>query len=113
MAKRKKITEKEVCEGLRRLAFGEIKDAIVLLYESEENIINALPQLDLYNVSEIKRPKGGGMEIKFFDRLKALEKLREIAIENDTSSSNQTSFYEALEKGASMAGLICQEGENE
>ena len=36
-----------------------------------------LPHLimDLFLVSEIKRPKDGSMEIKFFDRLKALEKL--------------------------------------
>ena len=31
--------------------------------------------MDLFLVSEIKRPKDGSMEIKFFDRLKALEKL--------------------------------------
>ena len=33
--------------------------------------------MDLYSVSEIKRPKDGSMEIKFFDPLKALEKLYE------------------------------------
>ena len=31
--------------------------------------------MSLFLVSEIKRPKDGSMEIKFFDRLKALEKL--------------------------------------
>lgn len=104
MPKRKKVTEKEVCEGLRRLAFGDIKDAVILLYESEENIINALPQLDLFNVSEIKRPKGGGMEIKFFDRIKALEKLREIAVSED--KGRHTSFFDALEKSASGANEV-------
>ena len=28
MSRRKKISEKEVCDGLRRLAFGEITDAV-------------------------------------------------------------------------------------
>lgn len=98
MAKRRKVTNKEVCEGLRRLAFGDIRDAVTLLYEPEENIISKLPELDLFNISEIKRVKGGGMEIKFFDRLKALDKLREMVQESDTQSG--ASFYAALEKGA-------------
>ena len=98
LAKRKKVTQKEVCDGLRRLAFGDIRDAVTLLYESEENIINILPELDLFNISEIKRPKGGGMEIKFFDRLKAIEKLNEMAQESDITSP--VSFYTALERSA-------------
>lgn len=100
MSRRKKITQKEVSDGLRRLAFGEITDAVTLLYESEENIISKLPQLDLFNVSEIKRPKGGGMEIKFFDRLKAIDKLRELA--DMQEGSKKMSFYDALEKSASF-----------
>ncbi|MCM1114366.1 MAG: terminase small subunit [Clostridium sp.] len=83
-------------EGLRRLAFGEITDAVSLLFESEETIISTLPRLDLFNVSEIKRAKGGGMEIKFFDRLKALDKLGELASAGEKKGA--ASFYEALEK---------------
>ena len=79
MSRRKKISEKEVCDGLRRLAFGEITDAVSLLFEPEEEIIEKLPKLDLFNVSEIKRPRGGGME-------------------NEKSDNSPTSFYEALEK---------------
>ncbi|MDD6728269.1 MAG: terminase small subunit [Eubacteriales bacterium] len=103
MSRRKKITQKEVSEGLRRLAFGEITDAVSLLYESDEDIIKMLPGLDLFNVSEIKRPKGGGMEIKFFDRLKALEKLREIAVMEE--GKEQTSFFDALESASSSVNL--------
>ena len=96
MSRRKKISEKEVCDGLRRLAFGEITDAVSLLFEPEEEIIEKLPKLDLFNVSEIKRPRGGGMEIKFFDRLKAIDKIREMV--NEKRDNSRTSFYEALEK---------------
>lgn len=96
MPRGKKVTQKEVSEGLRHLAFGEIKDAVSLLFESEEKILEGLPQLDLFNVSEIKRVKGGGMEIKFFDRLKALDKLRETV--SDSGKPEAVSFYEALEK---------------
>lgn len=98
MPRKRKITQKEVSEGLRRLAFGEITDAVSLLFESEDSIVQKLPSLDLFNVSEIKRVKGGGMEIKFFDRLKALEKLGQAVSSGDSSTA--VSFYEALEKSA-------------
>lgn len=107
MSRRKKISEKEVCEGLRRLAFGEITDAVTLLFEPEESIISRLPQLDLFNVSEIKRAKGGGMEIKFFDRLKAIDRLREMT--EPSRADKPTSFYEALEKSASAASAAYAE----
>ena len=97
MGRRKKRIEEEVREGLRRLAFGEIQDAILLLFADENEIMEKLPRLDLFNVSEIKRPKGGGMEIKFFDRIRALEKLRDTKNE---SPSQPLSFYRALEEGA-------------
>lgn len=83
-------------EGFRRLAFGDIQDAVKLLFETEENILSSLPSLDLFNISEIKRQKGGGMEIKFFDRIKALEKLREITGADERQTA--LSFYDALEK---------------
>lgn len=60
--------------GYRRLAFGSVSDAVSLLYQSEPDL-SRLGEMDLFMVSEIRRPKDGSMEIKFFDRLKALEKL--------------------------------------
>ena len=45
-----------------------------------------------------KKKKGGDIELKFFDRLKALEKLQSISSE---SESEDNSFYSAIEKGAS------------
>ena len=56
-----------------------------------------IEKLDLFNVSEIKRKKGGDVEIKFFDRLKALERLEEMC---EPSDSGETSLYAAIEKGA-------------
>ena len=51
--------------------------------------------MDLFNISEIKKPKDGAMEIKFFDRIKALEKLEQI----DSNHTNEKMpFYLALEK---------------
>lgn len=111
MSRRKKVTRKEVSEGLRHLAFGEIHDAVSLLFESEECILQRLPELDLFNVSEIKRVKGGGMEIKFFDRLKALDKLESLV--NDNEGVTATSFYDALEKSAKSCAQQLGDGDNE
>ncbi|MCD7872469.1 MAG: hypothetical protein LUG21_04080 [Clostridiales bacterium] len=109
MGRKKKTVREEVQEGLRRLALGDIKDAVLLLFAREDDIIEKLPKMNLYNVSEIKRPKGGGMEIKFFDRIRALEKLREI---ENSNTSESFSFYNALEEGAKNLNSIYQ-GEND
>ena len=110
MGRKKKTAEEEIREGLKRLAFGEIQDAVRLLFADEEEILETLPQLNLYNVSEIKRPKGGGMEIKFFDRIRALEKLREL---ENRSASEPLGFYKALEEGARLAGNAFDEVQGE
>lgn len=67
--------------GLKRLAFGSSNDAVSLAFAEEFPAPEAFASLDLFNVSEIKRDRNGGVEIRFFDRIKALEKLYEI--END------------------------------
>ena len=87
----------EVAAGLRRLAFGCVADAVTLLFEPEVSR-EELIKMDLFNVSEIKRQKGGTIEVKFFDRLKALEKLGEIGSHEDEQASS--SLYSAIEKSA-------------
>lgn len=72
------LSDCAVLSGLRRLAFGSCKDAVVLAFSEELPPPEVIEKLDLFNVSEIKRVKGGGVEIKLFDRLKALEKLYEL-----------------------------------
>lgn len=69
--------EAEVRSGLERLAYGRANDAVALAF-CEEVTPEMLAGADLYNVSEIKKVKGGGVEIKFFDRQKALEALAEL-----------------------------------
>lgn len=97
----KKPVEEQVKQGLLDLAVGSVSDAMLLLYLDDEEIINRLPKLKLSNISEIKRPKGGGMEIKFFDRIKAFEKLQELTT---TKSNEGLSFYQALEKSVQNLG---------
>lgn len=85
---------RRVKKGYETLAFGGIEDAVRLLF-SEDPKPEDLEGLDLYNVAEIRRPRGGGMEIKFFDRIKALECLERLEAE-----AGQPSLFEALEAGA-------------
>ena len=86
----------EVAAGLRRIAFGSVADAVKLIF-SEGLTDEDIEALDLFNVAEIKCPKSGGVEIKFFDRIKALEKLQGVC---DSRSGGSVSFIEALEKSA-------------
>lgn len=81
--------------GYERLAFGSIADAVKLLYI--ENLdLDMLDKMDLFNIAEVRRPKDGAMEIKFFDRLRALEKLEQA---NAFAKSDAVPFYRALENG--------------
>lgn len=98
------FTSEEVKAGLHRIAFASSADAVkLLLCEGYENL--DIEELDLFNVAEIKRPKGGGLEIKFFDRIKALEKLGDLS--DVTQDNSAVPFYEALEKSAaSLSGDV-------
>ena len=86
-------------KGLMRLAFGSVADAMKLMLCEEAMSTEEIEKLDLFNVSEIKRPKGGGLEIKFFDRIKALERLEKLGGGEENS---QSSFIQALSEGAKI-----------
>ena len=88
--------ESLVSAGLQRLAFGSCADAVKLILSASQDTSPDIDSLDLFNVAEIKFTCGKGMEIKFFDRLKTLEKLSEISQSGKDESA--LSFYEALER---------------
>lgn len=94
----RRADENDIISGYYRLAFGCFADAVSLLF-SEEISNEKIQQLDLFNISEIKRKKNGEMEIKFFDRLKALEKLENLS--TDKNGTAALSLFSAIEKGAS------------
>lgn len=96
--------------GLHRLCFGCINDAAILAANYEKLSAEDILALDLFNVSEMKRLKDGCFEIKFFDRIKAFEKLLEIG--NSQDDGNKISeFYSALELGAKNLTESCDSGE--
>lgn len=76
-----------VMNGLTRLAFGRANDIARLVFADEMPSEEILAQMDLFHVSEIKRVKGGGVEVKLFDRQKALERLLECANAVDSTDS--------------------------
>ncbi len=101
IAEENKLTENAVKAGLQRVAFASSADAVKLvLAENYDNV--DVEALDLFNVAEIKRAKGGGIEIKFFDRIKALDKLSELTF--TSSSDGVAPFYTALENSAAALG---------
>ena len=59
-----KEKQTKLVEGLERLAFGNVTDAIKLLFCDELNT-RILNKLDLFHISEIKRPKGGELKSNF------------------------------------------------
>ena len=89
--------------GLERLAFGRTNDAVRLLLGEELPTAAEVTQLDLFPVSSIKRDKSGGMEIHFFDRLKALASLYEYSGDADSKAAAQT-LLAALSGGEAVDG---------
>lgn len=92
---RRKVKKNMAIHGYERLAFAKVKDSVRLLFMSKDEL-HKLTNLDLYAVSEIKKLKDGGMEIKFFDKLKALEKLEQLSQKDDDTASD---FLSALNMG--------------
>lgn len=88
----------EISSGYRLLAFGDCTDAFRLLFMDEAPDKSELEKMNLMNISEIKRPKNGGIEIKFFDRLKALEHLENASAVSQSDSA--LPFYDVIERSA-------------
>ncbi len=110
MARKKKTLRQEIENGLKQLAFGDVQDCIYLLFSTEDDILKNLSGLNLMNLSEIKRPRGGGTEVKFFDRIKAFEALSKLSNGTEKEPLN---FYAALQQGAENIESVFKEQENE
>ncbi|MEF9853546.1 MAG: terminase small subunit [Hydrogenoanaerobacterium sp.] len=96
-AKRRSKTKsplEEVREGLYRLAFGSTTDAVKLLFFEEAPSPAELSGLDLFHIAEVKRGKNG-VEVKLFDRFKAMEALARIA-QAEEAGDGALPFYSAI-----------------
>ena len=93
--KKGKKPPRTVREGYRRLAFGPVGDAVRLAFWEEGDALDPTG-LDLYNVSEIRRVKGG-VEVRFYDRLDALDRLTQLDREERREGQG---LFDALRQGA-------------
>jgi len=83
-----------VLRYLNRLAFYRPNDAIRIAMEEGEVDVR---RLKLEGVSEFKRHANGAVEIKFFDRLKALELLLELQEERVGTGSLEAFLRDVAE----------------
>jgi len=91
--------KQSVIAGLQRLAFANTNDSIKLILNGKEELNQLIDKLDLFHIAEIKMPKENAIEIKFFDRFKAFERLLEIVnLQDDKQTSS--GFFSALESSA-------------
>lgn len=99
----KSIDSEEIITGLKRITFGSVSDAVRLVLGESEALCNP-DSLDLFLVSEIKKSANGSIEIKFFDRVKAMDKLLELSLSLDKGQSN--SFLDAILKGSEALNTV-------
>ena len=68
----------QLLEQMRALACAKVNDAVKLAYLPEEER-EAIGKLDLSALIEFRRSGAGTVELKFADRMKALERLLELS----------------------------------
>ena len=88
--------------GLYRMAFGKQSDALKLLYRANPSD-KELEAMDLTSVAEIKRTKEKSVEIKFFERVKAAEKLNTLFNSSEELNSSG-GLIEAMTLAAQALG---------
>ena len=98
----KKTETEKIRKGLEQLAFGKVNDAVELVFSEEIPPPEILKKMNLVNVASIKRVKGGGVEVQFFDRQRALERLYEYAREGQSEDTAASVF-------AALTGEIAHE----
>ena len=81
--------------ALKRLIFYRPNDVLILALKSQELSENQIENLDLFQISEIKKLKDGGFEFKFTDRIKAIECLISLLDKMDDDSGAEN-FFKAL-----------------
>lgn len=75
---KKPLDREQLLEQMRTLACAKVNDAVKLAYLPEEER-EAIGKLDLSALIEFRRSGTGTVELKFADRMKALERLLELS----------------------------------
>ena len=72
------LEREALLEQMRRLACAKVNDAVKLAYLPEEER-DAIGRLDLAALTGFRRSGAGTVEMKFTDRMRALERLLELS----------------------------------
>lgn len=75
---KKPLDREQLLEQMRALACAKVNDAVKLAYLPDEER-EAIGKLDLSALIEFRRSGAGTVELKFADRMKALERLLELS----------------------------------
>lgn len=75
---KKPLDREQLLEQMRTLACARVNDAVKLAYLPEDER-EAIGKLDLSALIEFRRSGAGTVELKFADRMKALERLLELS----------------------------------
>lgn len=90
--------------GLEKLAFSRCNDAVTLAFLPPEAISRSLiRKMDLSCVASIKRDKDGGVDIKLFDRGRALDALMRLD-ESEALGSSAEDILSALSEPCEEGG---------
>lgn len=90
---KKRLGRMTVEHGLRQLAFGDISDAVRLIFNPPQDPED-LENMNLFNISEIRRGKDGMVEIKLYNRMEAMHCLEERKANRD----EVLPLYQALQR---------------
>ena len=74
----KKLDRALLLEQMRKLACAKVNDAVKLAFLPEEER-DTIGRLDLSALAEFRRSGAGTVEMKFTDRMRALERLLELS----------------------------------
>lgn len=87
-------------EGYGRLAFGSCADAFKLLFRETPPAEREIEEMDLFCVKSVRQTRDGGLELSFFDRFEALDRLAELERLEAGGGETAPPFYSALVMGA-------------
>lgn len=99
MKKRQELPSRQaLLERMWTLASARANDAVKLAFLPEEQT-GQIGRLDLAALTELKRVSNGTVELKFTDRMRALETLYRL-MEEEEEGDKLSALYQQLEQGS-------------
>ena len=90
---------KEILDQIRSMVKSRPNDAVKLAFLDREQV-EAIDQMDLMMLSELKRSGNGGVEVKLNDPLQTMERLLGLLEEKQDERGKAAEFFRAYEGSA-------------